>query len=123
MYLEFLLASTRFRVQANTYLIVLQQHLLNAKPLCNVSDPVVRRRMRPRCCLVWSRISVLEEWNPTIQPMSLSRFRLRCSIATSSRSAAYEACALWTRTCCDNQTRVAQRSFPDDYHRFPGPRL
>jgi hypothetical protein len=31
--------------------------------------------------------------------------------------------ALWTRTCCNSQTRVAQRSFPDDDHRFPGPRV
>jgi len=38
-------------------------------------------------------------------------------------SATHEAWALWTRTCCDNQTRVAQRSFPHDDHRFPGPCL
>src|SRR6267154_1613541 len=30
------------------------------------------------------------------------------------------AFALWTRTCCNVQTRLAQRSYPDDYYRFPG---
>src|SRR5713226_6727051 len=33
------------------------------------------------------------------------------------------AFALWTRTCCNVQTRLAQRSCPDDYYRFPGPCL
>ena len=28
-----------------------------------------------------------------------------------------------TRPGCDSQTRVAQRSIPDDDHRFPGPCL
>jgi hypothetical protein len=33
------------------------------------------------------------------------------------------ASALWTRTWCDSQIGVTQRSLPDDDHRFPGPRV
>ena len=44
-------------------------------------------------------------------------FGSRCSWPPAS------AAHLWTRTCCDSQTRMAQRSFPDDNHRFPGPCL
>ena len=38
-------------------------------------------------------------------------------------SATHEASTIWTRTCCDSQTGVTQRSLPDDDHRFPGPRV
>jgi hypothetical protein len=35
----------------------------------------------------------------------------------------HSARALWTQTCCDRQAHAAQRSFPDDDHRFTGPCL
>jgi hypothetical protein len=56
-------------------------------------------------------------------PILQSTANLRQGHLTISNRVVSSSCPIWTRTCCDNETRVAQRSFPDDHHRFPGPCL
>jgi hypothetical protein len=46
--------------------------------------------------------------------------RLRRAMGTGNAAVPF---ALWTRNCCNVQTRMAQRSCPDDDYRFPGPCL
>src|SRR5229473_3215686 len=64
-------------------------------------------------------------WVPAVAGMTDKRLILRKSLWFRLRgiilpgpptSATHEAWALWTRTCCESQTRVTQRSFPDDDH-------
>ena len=51
---------------------------------------------------------------------SFSMYRYDASYAVEVQQAHPGRFALWTRTCCNVQTRPARRSCPDDDYRFPG---
>jgi hypothetical protein len=109
------------RARQRQTLIAFEYQRVKDKP--EARDPVARRSSARADKLETVLGQCLFRLFTGIHPCSPIHANLRQGHLTISNRVVSSSCPIWTRTCCDNETRVAQRSFPDDHHRFPGPCL